>query len=142
MRTLDDFISQDIRLFYDSNLDEAVYLFQDLIYEYSTEREYKGLLLGTELKFLIDDLFGPTLEIGEFAEDSNSTIELQSILDHSVVVNDMLFFYGGIYANAGNRSIFEELKASWEDHRNSVYRLASIMTLHVIGMFIVKENLC
>tara|TARA_R110000851_G_scaffold219398_1_gene372175 strand:+ start:129 stop:557 length:429 start_codon:yes stop_codon:yes gene_type:complete len=142
VKTLDSFISQDIRLFYDSNLDESVYLFQDLVYEYISEREYKGLLLGTELKFIVDELFGPTLELGKFVDKSNSTVELQSILDNSIVVKDMLFFYGGIYSDAGTRDVYEELKSTWEDHRNTVYRLASLLLLHVMGMFIVKENLC
>jgi len=142
MKVLDDFTSKDIELFYSTNLDRSVYAFQNLVYEYLTEKEFKLIVLGTELGSLIENIFGPSLDLGNFSEISDSIIQTQFVLTNSVIVSDMLFFYGGIYSSIGNRKLFEELKASWEDHRNTIYRLASLFIIHLLGMFIVKENLC
>jgi hypothetical protein len=142
MKSIDDFIARDIRLFYGTNLDTSAYQFQELIYEFLTEREYKCVLEGTELKFILAKLFEPSLNLGDFSGVDNSLVSLLTALTGSPIVSDMLFFYGGIYSNDGSRDLFEELKASWEDHRNGIYRLGSLMILHLVGMFIVKENLC
>jgi len=143
LRLLDDFISADIEQFFETNLDKSVYAFVELLYKNLTEKEIKCILSGTELRFMVDELFGPFLNLGEFSEVTASLLDTQLILEAAPsILSDMFFFYGGIYTNAGKRKLFEELQQIWTSHRNIIYRLSGIILLHITGAFIVKENLC
>jgi len=136
----------------DVQVDSSVLKFINLIFRLSInkaspQRAYHEdvirLLQSTELFSYTRDRVGDPYIKDKTLVPENYWVSLHSkLLENKEVISDMLFFYGGVFSSKGERELMEFLKSLWLNHRNLVYKLSALLTIHLLGMRHIKDNLC
>ena len=101
------------------------------------------LLKSTELYSILEGYLGVTQEGVHTLLPSNYWISFEDLLaSREEELEGFFKFYRNIFEAENKKELFIFLKETWDLHRNTAYRLGSIITMHVLGLDFLGKRRC
>lgn len=108
-----------------------------------THDDILRLVFSTEFKGYVEDKFEKVFIKTNSTIPENYWPDVYVLLrNNKDVVKSTLAFYRKVFARNGQGELYRFLEEQWNTHRNIVFQLAALVTLHLLGIELIKDTLC